>query len=71
MEIKICDTCHKEVKSLNELIDDYKSERIVHVCDDCLKEINNVMDKATTAIVIVKQNLIRRFIGILRDRNKK
>ena len=49
MIVKTCDTCGDEVGKLHTLIDDYKSDNIVDVCDKCLKEINSTLYKISKA----------------------
>lgn len=69
MTTKVCDTCRKEVAKLNELVDDYKVDRISEVCDQCLKEFNEVLDKVRTAQLIQRENFMRRFIKSIYEKH--
>lgn len=62
MTIKQCDICCNYFKELIELKDEFKVASVAEVCENCLKEINDVLFKAAKAQKIQRMNWIRRLI---------
>ena len=62
MIVKTCDICKKEVSELRELTAEYAQDKVSHVCEDCLKEINDLLMSCLQAQQIQRTNFIRRFI---------
>ena len=62
MIVKTCDICQKKVDDIRELTDEYKVDKVAHVCKDCLKEIDDVLIKIINAQSIQRTSFLRRFI---------
>ena len=62
MIVKTCDICKKEVSELRELIAEYVQDKVSHACEDCLKEIHDLLMSCLQAQQIQRTNFIRRFI---------
>jgi len=60
---KYCDTCKNEVNKLNELQKQWQTNTVVEVCDNCLKEIDNLLDSVIEAQRIQRISFIKRFIN--------
>jgi len=67
MIVKTCDICKKEVQELNELIAEYKQDKISQVCKDCAKEIDDLLMSCMKAQQIQRTNFVRRFIRKLTE----
>jgi hypothetical protein len=45
-----CDICKKTHLNSNELMDNFSTDNVKHVCDKCLKDINNERSRILRSI---------------------
>ncbi len=69
MIVKTCDICRKEVSELKELTAEYAQDKVSHACEDCLKEIEDLLMSCMKAQQIQRTNFVRRFIRKLAGLN--
>lgn len=65
-----CDLCKCDAKWLNPLKDDYQLSSVKQVCDDCLKELNNILLNIDVVIIQMKQSWFRNVIDKILKRNQ-
>lgn len=61
-----CDTCGRDCQGLNELKDEYRADDVVEVCDNCLKELQGVLDKIRIAQRIQLRKMMRDAVRVFK-----
>lgn len=61
-----CDTCGRDCQKLTELRDEFKTDEIVEICEDCFKELQSVFDKIKIAQNIQLRKMMRDAVRVFK-----